>query len=150
MPGRRPKPSHIRILEGNPGKRGINHREPKPERGKPPCPKHLSERAQRAFRGFARHLDRVGVLTKADGTALELLATAYDDFHSARDIIRAHAAESGGAFLDGMTYSSTNEQTGQTIIRAHPAVGIADRQFAHTVAMLSHFGLTPATRSKVQ
>ena len=39
--GRKPKPTGIKQLEGNPGKRKLNEREPKPEKKAPSCPKWL-------------------------------------------------------------------------------------------------------------
>ena len=33
MAGRKPKPTAIKELEGNPGKRKLNKKEPKPEKG---------------------------------------------------------------------------------------------------------------------
>ena len=41
MAGRKPKPTAIKELEGNPGKRKLNKKEPKPEKGMPVCPEWL-------------------------------------------------------------------------------------------------------------
>jgi len=38
MRGRRPKPSRIKALTGNPGKRPLNAQEPRPEPALPECP----------------------------------------------------------------------------------------------------------------
>ncbi len=40
--GRRPKPTALRRLEGNRGKRAWNHDEPVPPEAQPRCPSHLS------------------------------------------------------------------------------------------------------------
>ena len=45
-----PKPTHIRLLEGNPSKRPINRREPQPEKGAPPCPRWLTAEARVAWK----------------------------------------------------------------------------------------------------
>ena len=37
--GRKPKPTAIKKLEGNPGKRKLNQNEPQPEKTAPECPK---------------------------------------------------------------------------------------------------------------
>lgn len=42
MRGRKPKPTHLKLLEGNPGHRPINGAEPKPNPGLPTCP-HSSQ-----------------------------------------------------------------------------------------------------------
>lgn len=36
--GRRPKPSRMKALTGNPGKRPLNPHEPRPEPAAPECP----------------------------------------------------------------------------------------------------------------
>lgn len=41
MAGRKPKPTAIKELEGNPGKRKLNKKEPKPDKGMPVCPEWL-------------------------------------------------------------------------------------------------------------
>ena len=46
MAGRRPKPTHLKLLNGNPGKRAINPNEPKPPAELPAPPDYLSEIAK--------------------------------------------------------------------------------------------------------
>lgn len=41
MAGGKPKPTALKKLEGNPGKRKMNTKEPMPEKGMPECPKWL-------------------------------------------------------------------------------------------------------------
>ena len=41
MAGRKPKPTALKKLEGNPGKRKLNTKEPVPGKGMPDCPKWL-------------------------------------------------------------------------------------------------------------
>ena len=55
--GRRPKPSAIKRLEGNPGKRPINMREPKPDKKAPPCPKWLDPEAKKEWRRLSKKLE---------------------------------------------------------------------------------------------
>lgn len=46
MAGRKPKPTVVKILEGNPGKRKLNDKEPMPVKGMPTCPAWLMKEAQ--------------------------------------------------------------------------------------------------------
>lgn len=46
MRGRKPKPTNLKILEGNPGKRPLNLKEPKPLQIAPECPKWLKTLAK--------------------------------------------------------------------------------------------------------
>jgi hypothetical protein len=47
--GPRPEPSSLKLLKGNPGKRPLNEREPKPPAGAPEAPAHLDEEARREW-----------------------------------------------------------------------------------------------------
>jgi hypothetical protein len=49
MRGRRPKPTRIKALTGNPGKRPLNAHEPRPEPALPDCPPELSPAAHREW-----------------------------------------------------------------------------------------------------
>ena len=70
MRGRKPKPTALKLIEGNPGKRPINGHEPKPPASKPTCPSHLSPTAKAEWKRLAEALHRIGLLTQADRTAL--------------------------------------------------------------------------------
>jgi P27 family predicted phage terminase small subunit len=138
MAGRRPKPTVLKLVEGNPGKRAINKCEPKARREVPSCPAHLGDSGKVAWGRLSVLLDRMGVLTEADGAALERLCDCYTDILECRKLIEA----------DGRTYKTTTAQ-GDTLIKANPAVAqlrAADAQFK---SYLVEFGLTPSARSKV-
>ena len=138
MAGRRPTPTHLKIVAGNPGKRALNKTEPKPRREIPSCPAHLADSGKVAWGRLSLILDRMGVMTEADGAALERLCDCYTDILECRILIER----------DGRTYSVTT-QSGDTLIKANPAVAqlrAADAQFK---SYLVEFGLTPAARSKV-
>lgn len=139
MAGRRPKPTVLKLVAGNPGKRAINKREPKPRREVPSCPAHLSDVSKVAWGRLTVLLDRMGVLTEADALALERLCDCYAEILECRELIAR----------DGRTYTTQTAQ-GDTLIKANPAATQlrgADSQFK---SYLVEFGLTPAARSKVQ
>ena len=54
MPGRRPKPTRLKILEGNRGNRRIDDDDFQPPVGPPERPKGLSRAARREFRFMFR------------------------------------------------------------------------------------------------
>lgn len=64
--GRKPDPTVIRILKGNPSKRPINKDEPKPKKGSVSVPKHLDKKAKANFRRIKKIVDDMGILTVAD------------------------------------------------------------------------------------
>jgi phage terminase small subunit len=72
-----PKPTAIRRLEGNRGKRAWNHDEPTPPDAMPRCPAHLALVAKAEWRRVARTLHAMGVLTSIDRAALAAYCQAY-------------------------------------------------------------------------
>lgn len=139
MAGRRPTPTELKLVRGNPGKRAINKNEPKPARRIPSAPAHLPNEAQVAWGRLTVLLDRMGVLTEADGFALERLCDCYAEILALRELVD----------LQGRTYETTSTQ-GELVLKANPAVAMladVDRRFK---SYLVEFGLTPAARSKVQ
>lgn len=139
MAGRRPTPTELKLVRGNPGKRPINKNEPQPARRIPSAPVHLASEGQVAWGRLTVLLDRMGVLTEADGFALERLCDCYAEILTLRELIDAQ----------GRTYETTSTQ-GESVLKANPAVAMladVDRRFK---SYLVEFGLTPAARSKVQ
>ena len=77
MPGPPPVPTEIKRIRGNPGRYPLPQDEPKPPRGVPEAPEHLSEVARKAWEGFAAVLEGMNVLTQADQGSLEALCECY-------------------------------------------------------------------------
>ena len=75
--GRKPKPTALKILEGNPGKRPQNPFEPVPVKGDIKCPDWLLPEAKKEWKRLAPALEAMGVLTMADQTAFEGYCQAY-------------------------------------------------------------------------
>ena len=77
--GRKPTPTAIKELEGNPGKRKLNDKEPRPEKKAPSCPKWLEPEAKKEWRRLAKKMELMGVLTEVD------MAGSRGIHHPARD-----------------------------------------------------------------
>ena len=75
--GRKPKPTALKLLEGNPGKRPINEHEPIPPKGTVKCPTWLEPEAKKERKRLAPSLEAMGVLTQADLTAFAGYCQAY-------------------------------------------------------------------------
>lgn len=138
MRGRKPKPSHLHLVNGYPGKRKRNRTEPKPPRGIPSPPEHLSKAAATAWGALSVRLDQMGVLTLADSWALEQLAENYAEIVDWRKIVK-----NKGRMI---TKYNTN---GDKVLIVNPAVialSDAEKRFR---AMMCEFGLTPSSRSRV-
>lgn len=68
MAGRKPVPTKLKVLTGNPGKRPINRKEPEPPRGIPAMPGWLEDFpvAVAEWRRESEILDGMGILTMAE------------------------------------------------------------------------------------
>lgn len=84
MAGRRPKPTHLKVVTGNPGKRKLNDKEPQPAREIPSPPEHLTDWGKTAWGRMTVLLDGMGILTVADTFALERLCDIYADIEKAQ------------------------------------------------------------------
>lgn len=62
--GRPPKPTAVKELEGNPGKRPLNKNEPKPKQIAPKCPSWLEPDAKKEWRRLSKELETMGLLTQ--------------------------------------------------------------------------------------
>ncbi len=86
--GRRPKPTALKVLQGNPGKRKLNQHEPKPPQGEAKQPKGLSLGAIAVWAELAPLAMAMGTLTTADvrafATLCELQAT-FQQITAAKD-----------------------------------------------------------------
>src|SRR5437660_101190 len=77
MRGRRPKPSRLKALAGNPGKRPLNDQEPQPETAIPDCPPELGPVARAEWHRLAAELASLRLLTHLDRAALAAYCGAY-------------------------------------------------------------------------
>lgn len=75
--GRKPKPTAIKLLEGNPGKRPLNRSGPVPPDGGVDCPAWLLPEAKKAWARIASLLTTLGLLTLLDVTALAGYCQTY-------------------------------------------------------------------------
>lgn len=137
--GRKPKPSAIKQLEGNPGKRAISKGEPKP---KTPVkrPRDLGQGLQRKFWDeHANELERLGVLTGVDGAAFRLMAEHYAIAVQAVQGLRNDAEEGGGLTIDGRDGKKKNP-----LAQVFKDNSMAFKSFA------AEFGMTPSARARLQ
>jgi P27 family predicted phage terminase small subunit len=137
--GRPRKPTALKIVDGTFRKDRANANEPRPDRKRLPSPPHLDAGARKIWRGYAKLLDDMGVLTVADRTALECLVMAHVDLTAARQALAAR---------DGLTYECYTK-TGVTI-RLYPEVRLVNDATKRLHSWLSAFGITPADRNKVE
>ena len=133
-PGRKPKPTALKILEGNPGGRKLNENEPKPRPLVPDCPRWLSGKARKVWEKLAPMLGNMGVLTEADEIALAVTCSLYARY---KDLER---------IIDKKGYTGKSSKSGK---RAMPELAMSRDCLRLLKSFLSEFGLTPSSRSRI-
>lgn len=133
--GRKPKPTAVKILEGNPGKRQLNMHEPKYAQKRPPkAPDWLEEEAQEEWKRLARPLFEMGVFTDLDIAVFAAYCQAYARWREAEEFISQH-----GSIVK--TKSGYWQQV--------PQVSIAHSNQKIMMQAAAEFGLTPSARSRL-
>ena len=85
--GRKPKPTAVKKLEGNPGKRKLNTKEPVPAKGMPDCPEWLLPEAKKEWERLADLMNQMGVLTEVDMAAFAAYCQSYARWKEAQEHI---------------------------------------------------------------
>ena len=93
--GRKPVPSAIKLIQGNPGRRPINKREPKPKPKVPSPPSALKGEALREWKRITKVLGPMWMLSDLDRAVLAAYCTAYARWKAATDGITAAAKSTG-------------------------------------------------------
>ena len=134
MPGRKPKPTAIKRLAGNPGKRRLNDQEPKPSPTQAPMPRGvLPKYGQKLWRSLAPKLIELGVLSEIDLPAFEMMCLHYALARQAMDEVEE--------------IGLTIQEEGKT--KKNPAMQAFRENAAAYKQLLVEFGLTPSSRSRI-
>lgn len=139
MRGRKPVPTSIRLLRGNPRKHPVNAREPKPA----PMPANLEppgwldESAQIEWRRVAPMLGRLGVLTETDADALAAYCEAFTTWKQATHKLREF----------GLVVKQSTAAGALPVMS--PYVKIAHHAMQQMRAFLVEFGMTPSSRARI-
>jgi P27 family predicted phage terminase small subunit len=132
--GRKPTPTALKILAGNPGKRRLNKKEPQMPEGVPECPEHLDGEARKEWDRLAPMLSDSGVLTQADRGTLATYCQIW-----ARWVDAETKAKEQGLLV----------QTPQGAAIQNPYVGIANTAAKLLRGYAAELGLTPSARTKI-
>ena len=120
-PGTKPKPTHLKILEGVKPSR-INKNDPRPRPIRPPMPRWLSQDAKRIWQRLAPELELAGLLTVVDGDAFAGLCSSLGIAK------RLEKAAAGGDWRE---------------VEAWRKAWLQARQY------MTEFGMTPSSRSRI-
>lgn len=143
MKGRKPTPTHLKLVTGNPGKRRLPVDEPLPARTLPDPPHHLVDEAKVEWGRVSSELYRLGLLTGIDRAVLAAYCQAYGRWAQAEKALNKMAE--GDDLTGGLLVKTTNGNAIQ-----NPLVGIANKAAADMVRYAAEFGMTPSARTRVK
>ena len=136
MPGPKPKPTALKVLEGNRGKRKLPKSEPKPRPIRPDCPVSLNESARNLWDDYVDRLEALGTVTEVDQSHLAAFCVAYEQ------------ALRYTAFLDEHGETVTHEKTGY--IQQRPEVAMANKAWDRVAKFGAELGIGAASRSRIE
>ena len=141
----RPKPTAVKLAEGNRGHRPIEGDDFQPEHIMPETPKGMSRGALREWRRMSKVLFNSGVLTQVDGKALRTYCEKADLVERAQKRI----LETGTEVISVYAMNKEGEQVflRQEINPWYKVLADAEKIMK---AFLIEFGLTPASRSRLK
>jgi P27 family predicted phage terminase small subunit len=132
--GRKPQPTRLKLLNGNPGRRPLNEREPEPQVRLPQAPTHLGAAAKKEWRRAGRFLARSGLISDLDRAAFAAYCTAWGRWVEAEEALKTY----------GVMLKSPNGFPMQS-----PYLAVANRAMEQMRSLLAEFGMSPASRTRV-
>lgn len=133
--GRPPKPTRLKILNGNPGKRPLNRDEPQFRIGAPTCPAHLDAEAKKEWRRVIKELTAIGMMTHVDRAALAAYCVTWSRWVKAEEKVK----------LAGEVLKATEGGFYQ-----NPYLSVANKAMEKMRSFLSDFGMTPVARATMK
>lgn len=138
--GPAPKPTRIKKITGNPGKRRMNPKEPDPDlpAGLPKPPTHFNAAAKKEWTRAGSVLLDSRILTKADIAVLEAYCRLYGRWDEAERKLRRQ----GMIILVGKDKKNKYQQI-------NPLLTIATQCIRQMRLYLAELGMTPSSRSRI-
>jgi P27 family predicted phage terminase small subunit len=152
MRGRKPKPTHLKLVMGNPGRRPLNENEPQPEVALPAVPTHLSDVAKVEWGRIANELHELGMLTRLDRAQLAAYCQAYADWVEAEEKL----AKFGKVIMSPKKTTTRRAKDGSEIVESSggypiqsPYLAIRNKSLEQIHKFATEFGLSPSSRSRI-
>lgn len=138
-----PKPTALRLVQGNPSKKPLPKNEPKPASAAPPVPAFLDEYGREEWQRVVPELLAIGCLAEIDAGALAVYCMAFSRWRHLEDVLKKLADQQPN--LRGLT--SRNAAGG---LAPNPLVGMANKQMMIVLRAAAEFGMTPSARTRIQ
>lgn len=133
--GRKPTPTKLKLIRGNPGKRALNDAEPMPDVELPDCPVFIEGEAREQWNHVGRMLFEMGVMTRLDSLALAMLANSVARWISAEATVKK---------------TSDVLESGEGGFYQNPYLSVANKAWEQMSKMLIEFGMTPSSRVRLK
>ncbi len=131
----KPLPTALKIFKNTARKDQLNEFEPTPDSDQIKPPENLSDDARKHWDHVVEQLVLAGIMTNLDNQALALYCEAYARWSTANAKIAKH----------GMVIKAPSGYPVQS-----PYLSISNKAFEQMKAMLSEFGMTPSSRSRIK
>jgi P27 family predicted phage terminase small subunit len=141
--GPKPKPTKLKLLEGNPGKRKLNKNEPRPANISSTCPDWLLDGAKKEWKRLSPQLEALGILTDIDRAAFAGYCQSFAKWKAAEQFLKKH----------GTTYKIPKRDRDGNVVSVYmapfPEVAIARASLEQLRQFAAEFGLTPSSRGRL-
>ena len=134
MRGRKPAPTHLKIIRGNPGKQAIKKTEPKPSGREPNMPDVLQGEALVEWHRISDVLRAMGCFKAADRAGIPF-ASAWADWHN--------AAKNLNEMVHPLAYRGE-------AITVHPYYRIKQMAEERLLKAAAELGCTPSARWRLK
>jgi P27 family predicted phage terminase small subunit len=143
--GRRPKPTHLKLLTGNPGKRPIQPDPVQPVTPPAPLepPTSLLPDARAEWQRLAPSLTQLGLLTDLDWASFAAYCQAFGRWAQAEALLAILAEQ------DPTGRSAMLVRTRAGGVTPNPLIWVARNAANDLVRLGAEFGLTPSARSRL-
>jgi hypothetical protein len=138
--GRRPKPTALKVLQGNPGQRRLNEQEPKPPPGDVEAPEAISRAARVVWDRLAPIAKAMGTLTTADADSFKTLC----ELQASLDM--ASRAKDAPEFAP---FTLSEDYNGAPKMGVHGALSLELKYAPVIRPYYEKFGLEPVGRARI-
>ncbi len=144
MRGRKPKPTALRVIQGNPGKRPLPKGEPNPSLARSPePPAWLDEDGRAEWERVVPELEAIGMLAVVDLAMLAAYCQHIGRMVRAERELAEHVARAGSLMV-----VHVNKAGAENLV-PHPAIKVARESAALARAIAAEFGFTPSSRVRL-
>ncbi len=133
--GRKPKPTALKKLAGNPGKRPLNAAEPKPPPEAPDPPRHLNDEARAEWQWLCATLHQLKLLAKSDKAIMTLYCETWAEYVRVRKDVEEYG------------FVMISPKTGSPFV--NPLANVEASLKKQLLQYLSELGLSPTSRTRL-